>query len=167
MATNRLTPRRHHRGGLQLVLISSAAALLPGCGPDPLDTPEPMSRAQYANMEDCLQDWRDESECEPRRTDASGATSSGGVLRWWGPYYTRSGQVYRYNGRVEQVPVNVSHAQGFESRLLSPRQVYASPTGRYANVPAAPGASPAKSAQGSAVKRGGFGSIGRGFSGGG
>ena len=160
----------HRRGRLQLVLISSAGAVLSGCAPDPIDTPVALSRAQYASVEDCLQDWRDESECEPQRdtaTSSSGGTGAGSARRlvWWGPYYTRSGQVYRYNGRIEQVPVQVNHAQQVVDRTMSAREVYAAPSGRYFGTPPAPEASPAKTATRSGA--GGFGNIGRGLSGGG
>lgn len=164
--------RRHRRGGLQLVLISSAGAVLTGCAPDPIDTPVALSRAQYASVEDCLQDWRDESECEPQRDGASSGSGSsagsGGARRlvWWGPYYTRSGQVYRYNGRIEQVPLQVNHAQQVVERTMSAREVYAAPSGRYFGTPPAPDASPAKAAA-ARSGAGGFGNIGRGLSGGG
>jgi hypothetical protein len=166
---DRLRPR-HRRGHLQLVLISSAGAVISGCAPDPIDTPVALSRAQYASVEDCLQDWRDESECEPQRdtTASGGGASSGGARRlvWWGPYYTRSGQVYRYNGRIEQMPVQVNNAQQVINRTMTAREVYAAPSGRYFGTPPAPDASAAKTAA-ARSGAGGFGGTGRGLSGGG
>lgn len=173
-ATPTPAARRHGRGRLQLVLLASAGAVLPGCGPSVDDQPVALQRAEYASVEDCLKDWRDEAECEPRRTGGSlggsgyaggGGGASPGRLGWWGPYYTQSGQVYRYNGRVETAHVDVRHATQVQHSALSPNQIYnASGSGRYASVAPAPGAAPAKT---SAVGRGGFGSTGRGGSGGG
>lgn len=163
--------RRHGRGRLHLVLLASAGAVLPGCGPSVDDQPVQLQRAEYASVEDCLKDWRDEAECEPRRTGGSFAGGGGGGgatpgrLGWWGPYYTQSGQVYRYNGRVETAAVDVRHATQVQSSALSPNQIYsAGGGGRYASVAPAPGATAAKT---SAVGRGGFGGTGRGGSGGG
>jgi hypothetical protein len=153
------------------VLLASAGAVLPGCGPSVDDQPVQLQRAEYASVEDCLKDWRDEAECEPRRTGGSFAGGGGGGgatpgrLGWWGPYYTQSGQVYRYNGRVETAAVDVRHATQVQSSALSPNQIYsAGGGGRYASVAPAPGATAAKT---SAVGRGGFGGTGRGGSGGG
>lgn len=133
------------QGRLALVLI---AAPLTGCGPNPDDVPQDVSRAHYASREACLQDWRSEAECEAlTERDGNGHV----VTRWWGPYYTRSGSVYHYDGRITQqggIPLNAS---GVTQQTLTPNQMAAQP-GRYATT---------------ARGRGGFGGTGRGVSGGG
>lgn len=187
-------PRRaHHQGRLALVLIASAGGLaggLAGCGADPNDTPVEVSRAVYTQIEDCVQDWGSEADCEfdPSGMDnapgagappgqASSAAGSGhstahsthyngSGIRWMGPWFSRSGTVYRYDGRVEALQRLPSRNTGMDTWTQSANEIYANTKGRYATTAAHPQASPAKSARSaqSASGRGGFGGTGRLFS---
>lgn len=170
--------RRHRQGRLALVLIASAGGLA-GCGPDPNDAPVELTRAEYTRVEDCVQDWGSEAECEfditgMDKPGAAGANAthgiassgwhgSGGGLRWLGPWFSRAGTVYRYDGRVEALQHLPSHASGVSTSTRSVNQVYAATSGRYATTSAHPQATAAKTARG----RGGFGGTGRLFSSGG
>lgn len=177
--------RQRRQGRLALVLIAAGGGLasLGGCAPDPQDQPQELSRAEYVNVTDCVQDWGSEADCEPEfnergldqfRQAASAPTTgssysgghgsghSGGVgslVRWVGPYFSRGGQVYRYDGRVDTFTAPPSRAAALRSQNLSVNQVYATPGGRYASTPPAPQATSAKTARG----RGGFGGTGRSF----
>ena len=168
-------PRPTRRQGrLALVLIASAGSLA-GCGPDPNDTPQDLLRAEYPRVEDCVQDWGSESECEFDPTALDGTASApssggstfsgqghggGGALRWLGPWFSRAGTVYRYDGRVEPLQRQPLLASALRSQRQSVNQLYAAVGGRYATTSAHPQASAAKTAHG----RGGFGSTGRMFS---
>lgn len=170
---------KHRQGRLALVLIASAGSLA-GCGPDPNDAPQELRRAEYTRVEDCVQDWGSEAECEfdPTALDgappvtssgggsstlSSGYRSGGGGLRWLGPWFSRAGTVYRYDGRVEALQRQPMLASALRTQTQSVNQLYAATSGRYATTSAHPQASPAKTARG----RGGFGSTGRLFSSGG
>jgi hypothetical protein len=168
----------HGRGALHLVLIATATAL-PGCADDPADMPEPMTRAGYDTQQACVQDWGSEEDCEPGSFDPQGMDgvqaqgghgSSGGSgfgssygHRWWGPYFSRSGTVYRYDGREQWRGARPLHAAVLREQVLSARQVFNTP-GRYATTPVHAQSGRAKLV---ATGRGGFGGIGRGFTGGG
>lgn len=144
------------QGHLALVLI---AAPLAGCGPDANDTPQAVTRAQYASLEDCLHDWRSPEECSAQpaatETGASSPGHGGGGVRprmvWWGPYYTRGGTVYHYDGNVTQQAVAPTRASAFTNETLAAHQMYNRP-GYIASGPKG---------------RGGFGNTGRAASGGG
>ncbi|MBP6902957.1 MAG: hypothetical protein KBC73_22890 [Burkholderiaceae bacterium] len=177
---NRAPRRQARQGRLALVLIATSSGLagLSGCAPDPQDQPQELARAEYVDVADCVQDWGSEADCEPEFNErgldqfrqaasapATGSSYSGGyrsgsgsLVRWLGPFYSRGGQVYRYDGRVEPLAAQPSRAAALRSQTLSVNQVYATPGGRYASTPAAPQATGAKTARG----RGGFGGIGRG-----
>ena len=163
-----------------LVLIASAGGLA-GCGPDPNDAPIQTSRAEYTRVEDCIEDWGGEAECEfdPSGMDRPGAAASAsrsagstyisstghhsGGVRWLGPWFSQSGTVYRYDGRVEALRQMPTHAAGLSTSTQSVNQIYAAPSGRYATTSAHPQANGAKTARG----RGGFGGTGRLFASGG
>lgn len=173
-------PTTRRQGTLALVLIASTGGLA-GCGPDPNDAPITMSRAEYTQVEDCIQDWGSEADCEfdPSGMDQPGAAASGpnngssshlgagsrhsGGLRWLGPWYSRSGMVYRYDGRVEALGRLPSRASNLLDGSQSLNQLYSASKGRYATASAHPSAHPAKTAAG----RGGFGGTGRLFASGG
>lgn len=178
------------RGPVRLVLLGSTTALaLAGCddAPGPDDTPVALERPHYAWFEDCVEDWQDPRLCESgdsvelpadasfdetgadRGGPAPGAGGGGARGGWWGPYYSRSGAAYLYDGRIVRLASLPARAVGHLVRTASLGQVYRSPTGRYATTPPHPdGASPAKVAASRAVSRGGFGSGRLGsFSGGG
>ncbi|MDT7835541.1 hypothetical protein [Aquabacterium sp. OR-4] len=179
---------KHRRqGSLALVLISTAGGL-GGCAPevaDVSDLPVQVARAEYVVVDDCVRDWGSEGDCEatfnPEAMDGQGTASgntgssassgggssfrsgsSGSAVRWLGPYFSRSGVVYRYDGRVElmrQLPPGAVHAR---SQSLSPRQIYAAPSGRYATTAAHPDAAMVKPGAAQAARgRGGFGGTGR------
>jgi len=164
------------QGALALVLIASASGLS-GCGDDPNNAPVEVSRAQYADISDCVQDWGSESACEynPVGMDGQnlntgpGSTNSTSVHHgssgyWRGPWYSRSGTVYHYDGRVEPLAKAPSHANSVYTQTQSVNQIYSASSGRYATTPAHSHATTAKTASG----RGGFGGTGRhGSSGGG
>lgn len=181
------TPRR--QGTLALVLISSAAGLT-GCAPDApdvSDTPVEVARAEYVAVDDCVRDWGSESDCEatfdpqgmdgqtPTSSSAHGAAGGGyrsgtvgnavhHTVRWLGPYFTRAGTVYRYDGRIEQLASLPPAAAQAPVQPLSPRQIYAAGSGRYATTAAHPDAAPVKPGSAAAARgRGGFGGTGRAF----
>ena len=136
---------RRRQGQLALVLIATPLA---GCGPSAGDVPQDVMRAHYASREACLQDWRSEAECEAlTERDRHGHV----YTRWWGPYYTRSGTVYHYDGRTSQQAGTPLNATGIMQQTLTPNQMATQP-GRYAATPKG---------------RGGFGGTGRAASGGG
>lgn len=172
------------QGQMSLVLIAAASAgALQGCGPLPDgystvasvdETPQLMQRAAYATVEDCARDWGSAEDCEvsfdPEGMDKVSPSAAGGTVvahphtTWWGPYYSNSGQVYRYDGRVDRVDPVALRPSRVVTQSLSPAGVYATPSGRYATTVAHPSAGSAKVA---AIGRGGFGAAGRGGSGGG
>jgi uncharacterized protein YgiB involved in biofilm formation len=174
------SPTHRRQGTLALVLIASAGGLA-GCGPDPNDAPVQVSRAEYTRVEDCIQDWGSEAECEfdPSGMDQPGAAASanrgsssgyagsgghhGGGVRWLGPWFSQSGTVYRYDGRIEPLRQLPTHASGLTGGTRSVNQIYTAPNGRYATTSAHPQANGAKTASG----RGGFGGTGRLFASGG
>lgn len=178
----RRRPHPTRQGSLALVLITTAGGLA-GCAPDAPDTadqPVEVARAEYVAVDDCVRDWGSEGDCEasfnpeamdgqaaaagPSASSGSGSSyRSGGSssVRWLGPFFSRSGTVYRYDGRIEQLrqlPPGVAHAR---MQTLSPRQIYAAPAGRYATTAAHADAAPVKPGAAAVRGRGGFGSIGR------
>lgn len=181
--------RLPRQGTLALVLIASG---LGGCADDPAEQPLPVERAAYLQLDGCVQDWGSEADCEPQPSGATGEFNpagmdqagvspgqsqgsagthssvygghgGGGHVRWLGPYFSRNGTVYRYDGRIQPGQALPQHADALRAELRSPAQIYHQTTGRYASTPAHAQAASAKTARG----RGGFGSIGRGLSGGG
>lgn len=188
-------PTDRRQGTLALVLISSAAGL-GGCAPDVpdvSDTPVEVARAEYVAVDDCVRDWGSEGDCEatfnPEAMDGQTPTASSGHaaagtssgyrsgtaghlvhhgVRWLGPYFTRSGTVYRYDGRIEQLRSLPPAAAQAPAQPLSPRQIYAAASGRYATTAAHLDAAPVKPGSAAAARgRGGFGGTGRAFASGG
>jgi hypothetical protein len=196
MKTPRKGARRHRRGALKLVLLGAATGSLVACGADPNDQPQELARASYASAEECAQDWGDAEQCEPQLVSSGptnyssdafnpegwqggtgGSSGAGGAgyggyaggprYRWWGPYFNRSGQVYHYDGRITALRSPPAHANAVVREMASLNEVYGLRGGRYATTPAHAEAAAVKSTARGAVARGGFGSIGRGGSGGG
>lgn len=150
------TSRKPFQGILHLVLIGTATTTLNACSPSPADTRQPMSRARYASLQDCQKDWGSPQDCEA-------VQGGGGAAYYHGPYYSSgTGKVFHYDGRESVRAGLPTRAQAVTSETLSPREVFAS-KGRYADTPAHPGASAAKSS-GARARSGGFGGTGRAFS---
>lgn len=169
---DRLRPA-HRQGTLALVLIASASGLV-GCSEDPNNIPVEVSRAQYTTIDDCVQDWGSESACEYNPNGMDGQALSGGQTtsgahashsggHWRGPWYSRAGTVYHYDGRVEPLRQMPSHASTVHTQIQTANQIYSASSGRYATTPAHAKATSAKIASG----RGGFGGTGRHASSGG
>lgn len=183
-------PNTPRQGSLALVLIATAGGL-GGCAPDEpdvSDVPVPVARAEYVAVDDCVRDWGSEGDCEatfnPEAMDGQTPTASNGHsaagsgyrsggagnalhhgVRWLGPYFTRSGTVYRYDGRIEQLRGLPPGATNAAMQPLSPRQIYSAPDGRYATTAAHPNAAPVKPGSAAAARgRGGFGGTGRAMS---
>lgn len=178
----RRRPTAPRQGSLALVLITTAGGLA-GCapdGPDAADQPVEVARAEYVAVDDCVRDWGSEGDCEatfnPEAMDGPAAAASqggggsgstyrsggGSTVRWLGPYFSRSGTVYRYDGRIEQMRQLPLGAASARMQPLSPRQIYAAPAGRYATIAAHADAAPVKPGAAAAARgRGGFGSTGR------
>lgn len=162
------------RGQLRLVIIAAAASGLSACGDDRNEIPQSVSRAQYDTFEACVEDWGSDQDCEPQLAASDTAASAApaqntshagghGIYHWWGPYYSRAGTVYRYDGREDTLLRQPARAGRIITQDMTPAQIYAS-TGRYASTPVHTQAGKAKS---QASGRGGFGGTGRGVSGGG
>lgn len=104
-----------------LLLIGAAgtlagAGLIAGCHNN---TPVQVERAEYASQADCERDWNRPDDCTLSADGgqpASGTSGSGGGhggsggVHWYGPYYTRSGQVYHANGDETNEVVRVGHS---------------------------------------------------------
>ena len=70
-------PARPRKSSACVTLVLIGAAALAGCG----DTSNTNRRAAYASKEECLADWGDPKDCEPRETTGSG----GARAHYWGP----------------------------------------------------------------------------------
>lgn len=85
-----LTRRRKRSARITLVLVGAAA--LAACGDS-----DPERRDVYASKQDCVQDWGQETKCEPAPASATNSTSRphSGHGYFWGPLYRGSSAGYR------------------------------------------------------------------------
>jgi uncharacterized protein YgiB involved in biofilm formation len=91
-------PRGARKRSLHVSLVVLGAAALAGCG-------ETDKRDVYANRADCVQDWGEQTQCEPVR-DGSYHSSY-----WYGPSY-RSGYWGGNAGRAGSTAVGTTARAG-------------------------------------------------------
>jgi uncharacterized protein YgiB involved in biofilm formation len=80
--------KRTRRRSAQITLVLIGAAALAGCGDD-----DDSRRDLYASKQDCVQDWGDETKCEPAPAGTTSSRPHSGHGYFWGPVY--SGSSYR------------------------------------------------------------------------
>lgn len=145
---------KSRRSPFTLVLIGggfAAVGALSGCGSE--ETPVAMERKGYNTLQDCVADWGDPKDCQAPAPASSARTGAGVVPFFWGPFYSRSGRVYHYDGQTSE------RAFASSPRSVATDSVTQSPSSIRGTMP---GNAP--------TSRGGFGSSGRtssSFSGGG
>lgn len=149
------------KNAIRLVLIGGVATIASGCSPSNPPIREPMSRMGYQTKAECVKDW-DESGCEGV-SSSTGSNGSSGAHTWWGPYYSKSGTTYHYDGKTSFVDPKTKTPAITKVSHLAPEEVFAS-SAKYKATPPAASASPAKAAS---ARYGGFGARSGGFSSGG
>lgn len=125
---------------LPLVLVSGATLLsLSGC--DGGGSDKSIATDRYTSLEDCKQDWGDTSQCKEDKSTSSSSTSSSGGSHFGRSYFYGPNYTMGERDAAQQRLGLRPSSTGFSNRAVG-RTV-------------------------TSVSRGGFGSSGRGFSGGG
>lgn len=129
--------RRRKRISHQLPLVLVSGATLLSLSACGGD--KQVAKDRYTNLDDCKQDWGDTSQCKEEQTSGSSGTNSGGS-HFVRSYYGPSYNMGERDAAQQRLGLRPS-STGFSNRAVG-RTV-------------------------TSVSRGGFGSSGRGFSGGG
>ena len=74
--------KRARKRSSRITLVLLGAAALGACGNDPAQ------RDLYANKQDCIKDWGDETKCEVAPASAGQGRTHSGSGFFWGPIYS-------------------------------------------------------------------------------